>query len=174
MGATTTTKIYVVEKLLKEGAGFWAYYDQKDLGGKLYIDLAKGESFDPSAVTLEGKNADGSYFEYATTITVTKDGEVVTDYSEPGTYSVRVDIDVPRTTLSTLAPRPLTSSCSVGATAPSRTPGPPSAARTPRTPMSSTTGKGRDARRHREGRLRHPHRGRGLHGRLQGRRRARS
>ena len=94
-GATTTTKIYVVEKLLKEGAGFWAYYDQKDLGGKLYIDLAKGESFDPSAVTLEGKNADGSYFEYATTITVTKDGEVVTDYSEPGTYSVRVDIDVP-------------------------------------------------------------------------------
>ncbi|MBM6779907.1 S-layer homology domain-containing protein, partial [Collinsella tanakaei] len=92
--AEKSVKIYVVEDLLKEGTDFWAFYDQKDLDGKLYVDLSKGESFDPSLITVEGKNG-ADYFEYAATVTVTKDGEVVTDYTEPGTYSIRVDIDVP-------------------------------------------------------------------------------
>ncbi|MBM6779906.1 S-layer homology domain-containing protein, partial [Collinsella tanakaei] len=86
---------YVVNEVLLESAGdFDAFYGQEDLDDTLYIDLVKGESFDPSKVSLERKVA-GKWEVLTTTITVAKDGEVVTDYSEPGTYSVRVDIDVP-------------------------------------------------------------------------------
>ena len=71
------------------------YYDGETVenGDTLRFETAKNEAFDPSAITAVYNDAD-----VARDVTVYKDGEKVTDYSEPGTYTVQVSVKTdPRT-----------------------------------------------------------------------------
>ena len=59
---------------------------------ELVFETAKGEAFDPTRITAAKADGESSL---PLTVTVTKDGEVVTDYSEPGVYKVQASVIVP-------------------------------------------------------------------------------
>ena len=69
------------------------YYDgmtiQADGSTEFRFETAKGDVFDPQYITAVYGGED-----VARSVTVYKDGEVVTDYSEPGTYTVKVAVKV--------------------------------------------------------------------------------
>ncbi|MDM8275842.1 hypothetical protein, partial [Enorma phocaeensis] len=68
------------------------FYDGDELadGDRITVESAEGEAFDTSMIVgyANGKNA-------PITVTAYKDGEVVTEYTEPGLYQVGVEFDVP-------------------------------------------------------------------------------
>ena len=69
------------------------FYDGNTLGSTLRVDLSKNESFNASLITAE--KADGK--EVPVTVKVyDADGEEVTDYSTPGSYTVVVEVTVPK------------------------------------------------------------------------------
>ena len=84
--AETTASTVVVSAFVQD-----YYYDEEGIPATgLKFETAKGESFDPDLFTavFGGKNI-------PIDVTVTKDGETVTDYSEPGTYNAVITCAVP-------------------------------------------------------------------------------
>ena len=80
---TCTVKYNVVDSLISN-----FYYDNDSVQNddELVFETAKGEAFDPTRITAAKADGESSL---PLTVTVTKDGEVVTDYSEPGVYKVQ-------------------------------------------------------------------------------------
>ena len=90
-GDTATASMLVVADLVDD-----FYYDEENIpqddNGNyiLRFETAKNEAFDPALLSAVYDDSD-----VPVDVTVTKDGEEVKEYTEPGTYNVHVEVAVP-------------------------------------------------------------------------------
>ena len=82
--ASQDAQLYVVGEV----ASGWRY-DGESITGTVVVNTAAGEKFDPSLIkaVFSDRQLD------PTTVTVTKGGQVVTDYSQPGVYTVTAAVE---------------------------------------------------------------------------------
>ena len=93
-GASTTASTAFVGNVLEADTEVNYLYEGRKISTAdgLTIDTSKGESFDPSKVSAYS-NVDSKAVPVK--VTVYKDGEAVTDYSQPGVYTVRAVLELP-------------------------------------------------------------------------------
>ncbi len=90
-GAATTVTAAIVADEADVFYGEDAIATYFPTGTPRVFETSKGEAFDPKQITAQ--NPDGD--EIPATVTVTKDGETVTSYDEPGEYKVNVSVATP-------------------------------------------------------------------------------
>ena len=91
LDATGDAEMLVVDQVISS-----FYYDGELINAVdgLKFETAKGEEFDPALITT-ALTTGGD--DLPVDVTVTKDGETVSEYTEPGVYNVHVEVAVPDT-----------------------------------------------------------------------------